>query len=124
MGAFIVIGCCVLFVVAVAMAASGAKGGSGAGRPGDEKRLLALEFRGVVVGNERVAHAFDAKYSCHVKIKCDDGANVTVTTSVFDEYKFPVGVRVVKRVGQRMPEPDTGPAQPPRAPAERPDPSA
>jgi hypothetical protein len=100
--------CCVLFIGSVAMAMSGAKDGSAPERRrGDPARLLALEFRGVVVSNEQVAHAFDAKYSCRVKIKCDDGANVVMTTSIFDQYKFPVGSRVVKRVGKSMPEPAT-----------------
>ena len=106
--ALIVIFCCVLFIGSAAMAASGSKGGSATERrPGDRERLLGLEFRGVVVANERVAHAFDAKYSCRVKIKCDDGANVVMTTSIFDQHKFPVGSRVVKRVGKSMPEPAT-----------------
>jgi outer membrane lipoprotein SlyB len=104
----VVIVCCVLFIGSVAMAASGSKGGSAAaGRSGDRERLLALEFRGVVVENERVAHAFDAGYSCRVKIESDDGANVVMTTSIYDQHRFPVGTRVVKRIGQPMPEPTT-----------------
>ena len=114
--AVIVIFCCVLFIGSVAMAASGSKGGSATERrPGDRERLLALEFRGVVLANERVAHAFDAEYSCRVKIKCDDGANVTMTTSIFDQHRFPVGTRVVKRVGQSVPEPATDEGTPARS---------
>lgn len=122
----VVIVCCVLFIGSVAMAASKSGGGSAAGRPGDRERLLALEFRGVVVENARVAHASDAGYSCRVKIKSDDGANITMTTSIYDQHKFPVGSRVVKRVGQSMPEPttETESTRPPAAPADEPGPSA
>ena len=76
--------------------------------PEDRERLLALEFRGVVVENVRMAHAFDAGYECHVKIKCDDGTTALMTTSVFEENRFPVGMRVVKRAGKTRPEPDRG----------------
>lgn len=76
--------------------------------PEDRERLLALEFRGVVVENVTVAHAFDAGYECRVKIKCDDGMNVLMTTSVFEEGRFPVGARVVKRAGMTRPEREPG----------------
>lgn len=113
--AVVMIFCVVVFIATIAVAASGPPKVR-EGHPGDRERLLALEFRGVVVENQRVAHAFDAQYSCRVKIKCDDGANVTMTTSVFAEDRFRVGTRVVKRVGTTMPEPSMEPAPPVDAP--------
>jgi hypothetical protein len=118
MGTYIVIVLGLFLVASLTMAASTGRRGSTVRRSGDPERLLALEFRGVVVGNERMAHAFDAGYSCRVKIKCDDGATVTMDRPIFEQYKYPVGSRVVKRVGQTVPEPDTGPAPPPQAPVE------
>ncbi|HET9168626.1 MAG TPA: hypothetical protein VFN97_04290 [Actinospica sp.] len=79
-----------------------------AAQPPDPRRM-ALEFRGVVVANETMAHAFDPGYSARVEIKCDDGSTVTVDTSIFNQGKYPVGMRVVKRAGQYMPEPDPDP---------------
>ena len=103
MGA-VVIGLGLFFVLAVVMAFATVGNRSAPMRPEVRERLLALEFRGVVIANDRMAHAFDAGYSCRVKIKCDDGADVVLTTSVFNEDKFPVGARVVKRAGQDTPE--------------------
>jgi hypothetical protein len=99
----------VILFIALAVSVATPRGGSSTARSGDPERLLALKFRGVVVENERVAHAFDAGYSCRVKIDCDDGTHVTMTTSVNEANRFPVGSRVVKRAGTTRPEPDTEP---------------
>ena len=74
-----------------------------------DPRRLALEFRGVVVANDKMAHAFDAGYSARIKIKCDDGSTVTLDTSIFHEARYPVGMRVIKRAGATMPERDPDP---------------
>jgi hypothetical protein len=82
----------------------------GAGRPPEPMRpevlekLLAVEFRGIVVANQRMAHAFDAGSHCRVTIKCVDGTTATLTTSIFEEDWYPVGAKVVKRAGQTRPE--------------------
>jgi hypothetical protein len=109
--AFLLI-CAVVFVLAVAISFHTAKNGPQPGPPEHREKLLALEFLGVVVETTRIAHAFDAGYGCKVTIKCDDGRTVTMTTAASDERLFPVGARVVKRVGRLMPEPTadtTGP---------------
>ncbi|MBR7826567.1 hypothetical protein KDK95_09650 [Actinospica sp. MGRD01-02] len=108
--AAVLIFCVVVFIATIAVSVSGGKDG-GAEREVDP-RLLELEFRGVVVENTEVAHAFDAGYSRRVKIKCDDGNTVTMTTPIFGGNQFRVGTRVVKRAGAARPVPDKGTAGP------------
>jgi hypothetical protein len=104
-GALVIIVCGFVVVLGLGLAAIRSAGRPAAGvSPEAEAKRLALEFRGVVESNTRVAHAFDAGYECRVKIKCLDGQTASLTTSVFEENRYPVGAKVIKRAGQLMPE--------------------
>ena len=103
MVAFLVV-CWVLSMVsALIMVAFRAKGRSAAvDREVQRERLTARAFSGVIISNERAAHAFDAGYSALVKVRCDDGSILVLDLSIFAQNRFPVGMRIVKQAGQSI----------------------
>jgi hypothetical protein len=106
---------------ALMMGAFRAKGRSVAvNRAQERARLVDREFSGVVTDQSRMAHAFDAGYSCVITIRCDDGSTVRIDAGLVYMNKYPVGFRVVKRAGQHMPTLENAPGAAPRsdAPAE------
>jgi hypothetical protein len=104
LGTFLVV-CIVLSLLSsLMMAAFRAKGRSVVvDRERARARLTQQEFSGVVTSQQRMAHGFDAGYSCVIKIRCDDGSTVVIDASTMYENKYPVGSRVVKRAGEGMP---------------------